>query len=102
MSGLFYFVLLFNVGHNTKVTDISLHISKCFRNKTFTLALRSGVFLFFCSFCCAGFTLSKKHCSKLLFESVSLLQPFDVKENVATLEPNGILMVPQIYGPIVV
>ena len=48
--------------------------SKCFRNKTFiTSAVRSTVFIFLFSFCCIGITLSKKHCSKLLFEGVSVL-----------------------------
>ena len=47
--------------------------SNCFRNRTFTPALGSSVFLFLFCFCCAGFTLSKKNCSKFLFEGVSLL-----------------------------
>ena len=47
--------------------------SKCFRNKTFTLVLRSTVFLFFFPYCRAGFTLSKKYSPKLLFGGVLLV-----------------------------
>ena len=63
--------------------------SKCFRNKTFTSALRSSVFLFIFSFCCAGFTLSKKHCSKLLFEGVSLLNTSGVDGWTAAFRCKG-------------